>query len=53
MIQEVHPYGAPSYASYTNMTEMAMPHVCGIIITKFASLGINTMEMCVTTIEIQ
>ena len=40
-------------ALYTDMTQTAVPKISCTIIINFASFGINIMNMCVTTIEIQ
>jgi hypothetical protein len=41
------------HAFYANMTKMAIPCVCGIIITKLTSLSIHTVDMYNITFKIQ
>ena len=41
------------HALYTDMTQTAVPQISCTFIINFASFGINIMNMCVTTIEIQ
>ena len=38
---------------YTDMTQTTVPQISCTIIINFASFGINIMNMCITTIEIQ
>ena len=41
------------HALYTDMTQTAVPQISCTIIINFSSFGINIMNMCITTIEIQ